>query len=106
MFLFTASEVEGWSAGSGSTRAYESVYTVMNEGFEIISNHFVWSGDYKEMKHILQSLWESYKIHRYDEIELFYTDNCCHEYKMLTEALPPLATVDRATVADGKDESR
>jgi hypothetical protein len=105
-FLFTASEVEGRSAGSGSTRAYESVYTVMNERCEIVSIHFVRSGDYEEMKRILQSLRQRYEIHGYDEVKLFYTDNCCHEYKMLTEALPLLATADRATSADGKDESR
>jgi hypothetical protein len=96
-FVFTATSVDGKSRGQGSTQAYDSVYTVMNEHTQIVSIHFVRSGDMKEVQVILERVQRWYKLHGFEQIELFYTDNCCQEYKMLTHAFPSLAKNDAQT---------
>lgn len=93
-FVFTATGIEGQSRGQGSVRAYDSIYTVMNQNVMIASLNFLHSGNNSEMEAILQRLQHRYKIHGYEEIELFYTDNCCHEYPMIVRAIPSLGRDD------------
>ena len=61
---------------SGPVKAFDSIYTMMNEFNQVIAIHFVRTGDYGEMEEILRSLAHRYKVHAYEEVELFYTDNC------------------------------
>ena len=103
-FVFTASNIEGRSMGQGSTRSCDSVYTVMNEHNQIVAIHFVRSGDNSEMEDILSRVQQRYEIHGYEDVELFYTDNCCHEYSMLIRAMPSLSRGDVLTaVANSSD---
>jgi NADH:ubiquinone oxidoreductase subunit C len=53
-FVFTTTSVDGKSRGQGSTKAYDLVYTVMNEHNQIVSIHVVQSGDMKEVQVILE----------------------------------------------------
>jgi hypothetical protein len=96
-FVFTATSVDGKSRGQGSTKAYDSVYTMMNEHNQIVSLHFVRSGDMKEVQVILERVQRRYKLRGFEQIDLFYTDNCCQEYKMLTRAFPSLAKNEAQT---------
>jgi hypothetical protein len=93
-FVFTATSIEGQSRGQGSVRAYDSIYTIMNPNVMIASLSFLHSGDNSEMEEILKRLQHRYNIHGYEEIELFYTDNCCHEYPMIVRAIPSLGRDD------------
>jgi hypothetical protein len=104
--VFTATLVDGKSRGQGSTKAFDSVYTVMNEHNQIVSIHFVRSGDMKEVQVILERVQRRYKLHGFVQIELFYTDNCCQEYKMLTSAFPSLAKNDARTSNTRKELER
>jgi hypothetical protein len=51
-------------------------------------------GDYSEIESILKQINNHFKTYGYDEVELFYTDNCCHEYKTLVRAFPSLCRSD------------
>jgi hypothetical protein len=85
---------DGRSRGEESVRAFDSVYTCMNEYNQIVSINFVRAGDYEEMETILKKLQHRYNVHGYDEVKLFYTDNCCHEYNMLVRAMPSVSRDD------------
>ena len=85
---------DGRSRGEESVRAFDSVYTCMNEYSQIVSINFVRAGDYKEMETILKKLQHRYDVHGYDEVKLFYTDNCCHEYNMIVRAMPSVSQDD------------
>lgn len=100
-FVYTANSVEGRSLGSGSFRAYDSVYTVMNENNQVVAINFVLSGDNSEVESILEGIQRRYNIHGYEEVELFYTDSCCHEYNMLIKAMPSLARGDAVSASAG-----
>jgi hypothetical protein len=104
--VFTATSVDGKSRGQGGTQSYDSVYTVMNEHNQIVSIHFVRSGDMKEVQVILERVQRWYKLHGFEQIELFYTDNCCQEYKMITHAFPSLAKNDAQTSNTRKELER
>jgi hypothetical protein len=69
-FVFAGAAVEGRSTGQGSTKAYGSVYTVMNYT--------------AELEVILSKIRERFKLQGYEEVKLFDTDSCCKEYPMLT----------------------
>lgn len=92
-FIFTAANSA--TLDNSSFRAFDSVYTVMNEHGLIIAIHFVRSGAAEEIEKILSSINARYKIHGFDEVELFYTDNCCSEYNMLSRAIPSLGRDDK-----------
>jgi hypothetical protein len=78
----------------------------MNEHNQIVSIHFVRSGDMKEVETILNRIHRLYCLHGYEEVCLFYNDNCCQEYKMLTKAIPSLAKFDEQfTVATDHTEN-
>jgi hypothetical protein len=66
----------------------------MNEHNQIVAIHFVQSGDNSEMESILSRIQHRYGIHGYEEVDLFYTDNCCHEYSMIVHAIPSLGHGD------------
>jgi hypothetical protein len=99
-FIYIANAVEGKTAGQQSTKAYDSVYTVMNEYGQIVAIHFIRGGDFEEMERILKEIKNRYQVHGFEDVELFYTDDCCHEYNMLTRAFPELATGDWSTTGN------
>jgi hypothetical protein len=70
----------------------------MNECNQIVAINFVRSGDNSEMEAILKRIQSRYDIHGYESVELFYTDNCCHEYLMLLRAMPSLGHGDASAV--------
>jgi hypothetical protein len=92
--VFTATSIEGKSIGQGSTNAYDSIYTVMNEHTKSVPIHFVRSGGMKEGETISNHIHRRYRLHCYEKVCLCYTDNCCHEYNILTKAIPSLAKFD------------
>ena len=63
--------------GQESIKAYNSYYTVMNEHNMNVASHFNMSGDYDEMDNILRRINYCYEVRCFEEVELFYTDNCC-----------------------------
>jgi hypothetical protein len=83
-----------------AVRAFDSVYTVMNEYNQVVAINFVRAGDYEEVEQILKGIRRRYEIHGYEEVRLFYTDDCCHEYKMLLRAMPSLGQKDPAGQQD------
>jgi hypothetical protein len=78
-----ATSVEGHIIVHVSTRAYDSVYTVMIEDGQIVSCHFVNAGDLSEIEAILNRVKNRFAVHGFEEVKLFYTDYCCHEYDTL-----------------------
>lgn len=81
-------------ADTTAVRAFDSVYTVMNEYNQVVAINFVRAGDYDEMESILKGIQHRYNIHGYEDVRLFYTDSCCHEYNMLVRAMPTLGDRD------------
>lgn len=75
-------------------RAFDSVYTIMNEYNQVVAINFTRAGDYDEVEEILKGINHRYKIHGFETVRLFYTDSCCHEYNMLLRALPSLGELD------------
>jgi hypothetical protein len=98
-FIYTATDVEGQTRGQESVRAYDSIYSIMNEFGQIVSASFVQGGDYEEMERVLRAIKKSYKVHGFDEVDLFYTDDPKIEYTMLTRAFPELAKNDQVESA-------
>ena len=105
-FIYTATGVDAKSVGQESVRAYDSIYTVMNEHNMVVAIYPMRVGDYSEIESILKQISVRYKTYGYDEVELFYTDNCCHEYKTLVRAFPSLCRNDAnvPTAADPTEE--
>jgi hypothetical protein len=93
-YIYTATNIEGQSQGRESVHAYDSVYTVMNEFTQVMAIYFIHGGDFEEMGRILAAVQWQYEIHGFDPIDLFYTDDPTHEYKMLIKAIPSLAKHD------------
>jgi hypothetical protein len=82
--------------GNMVVRAFDSVYTIMNEFNQVVAINFTRAGDYDEVEEILKGINHRYKIHGFETVRLFYTDSCCHEYNMLLRALPSLGKLDPA----------
>ena len=80
--------------GNTVVRAFDSVYTIMNEFNQVVAINFTRAGDYDEVEEILKGINHRYKIHGFETVRLFYTDSCCHEYNMLLRALPSLGKLD------------
>lgn len=93
-FVFTPSSGKK-VAGGETVRSFDSIYTIMNEHGLIIAIYFIHSRANKEISGILKIINERYKIHGYDEVEMFYTDSCCSEYRMICKAIPSLALGDK-----------
>lgn len=93
-FIHTATNVEGQTKGRESMKAYDSLYTVMNEYGQIAATYFVRGGDFEEMERVLVALRNRYNVHGLGDIQCFYTDDPTHEYAMLTRSFPELAKDD------------
>ena len=89
-YIFSCHGRNDVGLGQGSTRSYDSLYTVMNEHNQVVAIKFCRSGDNDEMERLLAQVKRRFDLLGYEEIELFYTDNCCHEYPMLAKVFPSL----------------
>jgi hypothetical protein len=106
-FACTATGVDAKSVGQESVRACDSICsTVMNEHDMVVAMHPTRVGDCSEIESMLKQISLRCKTHGYDEVKLFYTDNCCHECKMLVRAFPSLCRNDVNTppAADSAEE--
>jgi hypothetical protein len=90
--------MEGQSMGQGSTWACDSVYSVMNELDQIVSIHFVRAGDLGEIESILKCIKQRFRTHGFEEVKLFYTNNCCQEYDTLARVFETLAHNDEGFI--------
>jgi hypothetical protein len=82
-----------FSGGSGlgeRSRSFDSIYSVMNERNQIVAQFFTRTADTKEVKRVLVGIKKRFELHGFPNIKLFYTDDCCHEYAMLSEPFPEL----------------
>lgn len=75
---------------TAGARAYDSLYTIMNEYNQVMSLKFCYSGSEDEVEDMLQSLRSRLTLQGIGPIDLFYTDNCCCEYSTLVKAFPEL----------------
>jgi hypothetical protein len=63
----------------------------MSERKQIVSQSFTRTADTKEVKKMLKRIKKHFELHRFPNIELFYTKDCCHKYAMLAKPFPELA---------------
>ena len=74
----------------GGARAYDSLYTVMNEFNQVVSLKFCYSGNDIEIEEMLRDIRKRLTLQGIGPIKVFYTDNCCSEYKLLSGTFPEL----------------
>jgi ribonuclease D len=65
-------------------RAYDGIYTVMNEFGKILGFYFVNGTSMREIEKALRGINQRYKHHGFKKISLFTTDNCCNERDFMT----------------------
>jgi hypothetical protein len=68
-------------------RSFDSLYTVMNERNQIVAQYFCRSASMKEVETILAEIKERLELFGYDDVKLFYTDDCCHEAETIEKSL-------------------
>ena len=69
----------------GGERAFEGLYSLMNEYGQIIGWWFVHSTNLSEVREKLKSVAKRFKAHGFTGPLLFFTDRCCTERSFFTE---------------------
>lgn len=85
-------------------KAFDSLYTVMNERNQIVAQYFTRTASMKEVETILTEIKERLVFHGHGEIELIYTDDCCHEYPMVSRVFNNMQDERGAIVSPGSND--